>query len=388
MTSVKWAGPKSGYRSVCYCGKTDSLPKQNVEQFNLSGISKDKERTPTPLVCEYCQIGDFPSSEFPFAACKFCGASPSYHHGRCCMNHPVLRPHSLRSDLGSSLSGNSVKTDKRVGVFVVDSQHSEDYVFKLTYGYLNKSTVGTDEAMIVKTYLEREGFTEWFSKKLKAYRSSQKKQDVLSNLKKMIKEDNSSSNSSNNSSWQQVDMTLPGNSTSPPGNSAIKGEVCLTKENIPYAVADRLTVCKICRNLTHDHCNVIGHQAGDLVCPNVRFKFYPVNIRWQAYEESFPKSNWVNQRFSEEHQKFSEEQKTKVKKTSSASSGTNQQIPAVSGIHPQEKILLIADDFLNKTSVLTLEQRQSIINSVDVDGLEPRQVKSIFESVEKGMIVQ
>ena len=97
------------------------------------------------------------------------------------MHKPPVRPHSLRSDLGSSQPGNSVKsdTDKRVGVFVVDSQHSEDYVFKLTYGYLNKSTVGTDEAMIVKTYLEREGFTEWFSKKLKAYRSSQKKQEVF-----------------------------------------------------------------------------------------------------------------------------------------------------------------------------------------------------------------
>ena len=126
LTSIKWAGPKPGYRSVCYCGLTDFLPKQNVEQFNLSGIVNKNGKTPTQLACEYCQIGKFPHLTFPFAACKFCGASPSYHHGRCCIDKPLLRPHSLRSDLGSSLSANSVKTDKRVGVFVVDSQHSED----------------------------------------------------------------------------------------------------------------------------------------------------------------------------------------------------------------------------------------------------------------------
>ena len=247
----------------------------------------------------------------------------------------------------------------------------------MTYGYINKSTVGTEEATIVKTYLEREGFTEWFAKKVKAYRSSQKKQEILNKLRNIVNEDNSSSNSSDNNSWQQVDM-------SPPGNSVENGEVCLTEENIPYVAADRLTVCKICNNLTHDHCNVIGHQAGDLVCPNVRFKFYPVNIRWKAYEESFPKANWISE----------EQKKPKVKRTPATSSGINPpkpavQIPAaVSGINPEEKILLLADEFLTKNSILTFEQRQAIIGSVDIVGMEPRQAKSVFESVEKAMIIQ
>ena len=33
--------------------------------------------------CEYCGYWH-PQSQFPFPNCNFCGARPSYHHGRCC----------------------------------------------------------------------------------------------------------------------------------------------------------------------------------------------------------------------------------------------------------------------------------------------------------------
>ncbi len=104
------------------------------------------------------------------------------------MNKSAGRPHSMKSELGSVQSGNSSNGDterpgSREGEFKTYANHSEDYVFKLTYGYINKSTVGTEEAAIVKTYLEREGFTEWFAKKVKAHRSSQKKQEILNKLR-------------------------------------------------------------------------------------------------------------------------------------------------------------------------------------------------------------
>ena len=170
----------------------------------------------------------------------------------------------MRSELGSVQSGKSLPevSEERFGEFVVDSNHSEEYIFKLTYGYINQSTVNSEEATIVKTYLERKGFPEWFAKKAKAHKAAQRSQEILQNLKKIINEDVSSSNSSDYS-WQQVDM-------SPPGNSLGNGDVRLTEENIPYADVDRQKVCKVCNNVTRDHCNVVGHKAGDLVCPNVQ----------------------------------------------------------------------------------------------------------------------
>ena len=78
------------------------------------------------------------------------------------MNKTVGRPHSMKSELGSIQSGKSVPVvaEQRFGEFKIDSNHSEDYICKLTYGYINHSTVNSEEATIVKTYLERKGFTE------------------------------------------------------------------------------------------------------------------------------------------------------------------------------------------------------------------------------------
>ena len=36
-----------------------------------------------PLRCEFCTDSVNPKI-FPYKLCSFCGASPSYHHGRCC----------------------------------------------------------------------------------------------------------------------------------------------------------------------------------------------------------------------------------------------------------------------------------------------------------------
>jgi hypothetical protein len=187
LKSSKWAGNKPGYKSVCFCGTIDLLSRQKVEQLTLAGVSFGrKEVTPTNLVCEYCQIGGFGTSTFPFSMCRFCGASPSYHHGRCCMNKTVGRPHSMRSEIGSVQSGKSLPevSEERFGEFVIDSNHSEEYMFKLTYGYINQSTVNSEEATIVKTYLERQGFTEWFAKKAKEHKAAQRSQEILQNLKR------------------------------------------------------------------------------------------------------------------------------------------------------------------------------------------------------------
>ena len=112
----------------------------------------------------------------------------------------------------------------------------------MTYGYINQSTVNSEEATIVKTYLERQGFPEWFAKKAKAHKAAQRSQEILQNLKNIINEDVSDSDSSDYS-WQRVDM-------SPHNNSFGNEDVRLTKDNVPYAVVDRQQVCKLC---DHDH---------------------------------------------------------------------------------------------------------------------------------------
>ena len=37
--------------------------------------------------CEICGQW-YPPSPFPFPSCRFCGAVPAYHHGRCCPEKP------------------------------------------------------------------------------------------------------------------------------------------------------------------------------------------------------------------------------------------------------------------------------------------------------------
>ena len=46
-----------------------------------------------PLRCEFCTDSVNPKI-FPYKHCSFCGASPSYHHGRCC---PLKREVSKRT---------------------------------------------------------------------------------------------------------------------------------------------------------------------------------------------------------------------------------------------------------------------------------------------------
>jgi hypothetical protein len=72
-----------------------------------------------------------------------------------------------------------------------------------------------------------------------------------------------------------------------------------------------------------------------------------------------------------------------------ASSGSAPaQTPAASsGTNRHEKILLVADEFITKNSPLTVGQRESIVNSVSLDGIEPKQAKAVLESVDKALII-
>ena len=49
--------------------------------------TKAQEIPVVPLRCEFCSDSVNPKF-FPYKSCNFCGACPSYHHGRCC---PLLR---------------------------------------------------------------------------------------------------------------------------------------------------------------------------------------------------------------------------------------------------------------------------------------------------------
>ncbi len=104
------------------------------------------------------------------------------------MNKTVDRLHSMRSELGSVQSGKSLPevSEEGLGEFVIDSNHSEDYIFNLTYGYLNQITTTPEEAHIVTAYLERQGFTEWFTKNVKLNKAAQRSQDIVQHLKKII----------------------------------------------------------------------------------------------------------------------------------------------------------------------------------------------------------
>jgi hypothetical protein len=155
--------------------------------------------------------------------------------------------------------------------------------------------------------------------------------------------------------------------------------VGLTEENIPYSKADRHKVCRLCKNVTHDDDNVVGHICGDLVCPRVQITNYPVDSRWRAYRESFPNLNWLKVPMSNPHSR----------EAPAASSGNAPvQAPAApSGINREEKLLLAIDEFITKNSPLTAEERESIVRSVSFDGIDPKQVRAILESVEKAVII-
>ncbi len=242
-TGPQWTGHKPGYQSLCFCGTRDFLSRKKIEQITLTGGSDDRQQeTPANIVCEYCNNGCVGLESLPFNSCGLCGASPSYHHGRCCTKKPVERPHSIRSEIGSVQSGKTLLevSEERPKEIVIDSCHSENDIFILTYDYVHMWTpsVKLEDATIVKTYLEREGVQEWIAKRVKVFKKAQKSKEIVQNLQKIIHEDMSSSNSSDYSSWQQVD-------TSPSGNSFGREGVRLTDDNIPYAVSDRQKFVKI-----------------------------------------------------------------------------------------------------------------------------------------------
>ena len=51
-------------------------------------------------------------------------------------------------------------------------------------------------------------------------------------------------------------------------------------------------------------------------------------------------------------------------------------------------MFLLADEFITKNSPLTVEQRQNIVDLVNIVDVEPKQAKAILESVEKTLIIQ
>ena len=57
-------------------------------------------------------------------------------------------------------------------------------------------------------------------------------------------------------------------------------------------------------------------------------------------------------------------------------------------MNPNEKIFLLADEFITKHSLPTVEQRQSIVDVIYLEGVEPKHAKAIFESVERASIIQ
>ena len=52
-------------------------------------------------------------------------------------------------------------------------------------------------------------------------------------------------------------------------------------------------------------------------------------------------------------------------------------------MNPNEKMLLLADEFITKNSILTVEQRQSIVDEVNLEGVEPKHAKAILNQLEK-----
>ena len=60
--------------------------KYRIESKGASYDGPERSRLPipsAPLRCEFCTDKVNPQI-FPYNRCSFCGASPSYHHGRCC----------------------------------------------------------------------------------------------------------------------------------------------------------------------------------------------------------------------------------------------------------------------------------------------------------------
>ncbi len=117
---------------------------------------------------------------------------------------------------------------------------------------------------------------------------------------------------------------------------------------------------------------------------------HPVDDRWKAYKEAFPKLNWIAE--LEEKPRFTGLfTEAQAPATSSGTNPTVQTPATSSGIKPNEKILsfdMLADEFTTKNSPLTVEQRENIIHSVDITGVGLRQAKAIIEAVEKTLIIQ
>jgi hypothetical protein len=363
---------------------------------SLTGICNAPPKTPpAKVVCEYCNNGNLGSGTIPFSSCLYCGASPSYHHGRCCTRKPHQRPHSIRSEVGheSFTSGTSYQDElveeKIVKDLVIDSGHTEEQVFELTWNYIHDKTpfLTKEDAIIVNTYIARTGFHDWFAKKVKAYKKAEKSETLVQNLKKIVNEELSSSGSSGNSSWQQVGSPS-GNSLS--GKSA-QDSVCLTDDNIPFLVAHRNEVCV--------NCNILGHKAGDLICVCVQKQNFPVSDLWKEYREHFSKLCWstnVLEKPNVQDGAASPGNVRPVQQRASASSG-NQSVQRPFGSFGRRETLAEAEkaisfnslvkEFTTKISPLNVEQRQNIINTVDVTGTSIKQAKAIYESVEKTMSI-
>ena len=106
---------------------------------------------------------------------------------------------------------------------------------------------------------------------------------------------------------------------------------------------------------------------------------YPVDSRWRAYKDSFPNLNWLPESENKPHSRGA---------PAASSGNAPAQTPAASsGINRDEKLPLVADEFITKNSPLTVEQTESIVNSVSLDGIERKQAKPTLESVEKALII-
>ena len=126
--------------------------------------------------------------------------------------------------------------------------------------------------------------------------------------------------------------------------------VGLADPNIPFSKADKHNICRVCKNVTHDHDNVVGRKCGDLVCPRVQVTNYPVDGRRRAYRDSFPNLNWLRAPMSKPNSRGA---------PAAASGNAPAQAPAASsGIDRDEKLRLVVDEFITKNSPLTAEERE------------------------------
>ena len=75
-------------------------------------IERARSIPSAPLRCEFC-TDDVNPQIFPYKRCSSCGASPSYHHGRCCLVKRATKEGMRREGSWRTIATQSQCTYKR-----------------------------------------------------------------------------------------------------------------------------------------------------------------------------------------------------------------------------------------------------------------------------------